>query len=297
MSKIFVQLNGGLGNQMFQYATARAMSLRNNSELILDNWSGFVRDYQYKRYYELGSFPIKANLVNPLQLSAIWFYRLVNKINKNQLPFIDPRWYGTFINENNYEFLKDLNDLKIRKSVWLTGYWQSPLYFNDFEDIIRQELDPSPSTQTNFQNMANQIINSDSVALGVRLYEESNSPNIHSRTGLLKTNEDIKTAIKKMIEIRPNSNFFVFCTQRSTILDDLNLPRNTVYVTHDDGFIGSIDRLWLLSKCKHHIFTNSSYYWWGAWLSKGLYKNQDQTIIAADNFLNLNSLCTNWDTF
>lgn len=39
--KLIVQLNGGLGNQMFQYACARSLALRNGLELVLDDWSGF----------------------------------------------------------------------------------------------------------------------------------------------------------------------------------------------------------------------------------------------------------------
>ena len=53
---------GGLGNQMFQYAAARAIAHRNNSNLFLDDHNGFVRDIVYKRKYELNQFPIQAQI-------------------------------------------------------------------------------------------------------------------------------------------------------------------------------------------------------------------------------------------
>ena len=58
MTKLIVQLKGGLGKQMFQYASARSLALRQGLELVLDDWSGFVRDLQYRRHYELGALPI-----------------------------------------------------------------------------------------------------------------------------------------------------------------------------------------------------------------------------------------------
>ena len=36
MTRVYVHLIGGLGNQMFQYAAARAVTLRNDADLILD---------------------------------------------------------------------------------------------------------------------------------------------------------------------------------------------------------------------------------------------------------------------
>ncbi|OBU76944.1 hypothetical protein A9P98_12010 [Cylindrospermopsis raciborskii CS-505] len=58
MKKTVVLLKGGLGNQMFQYAFARSISLKNSSKLVIDNWSGFTFDYKYHRQYELGTFSI-----------------------------------------------------------------------------------------------------------------------------------------------------------------------------------------------------------------------------------------------
>jgi hypothetical protein len=81
------------------------------------------------------------------------------------------------------------------------------------------------------------------------------------------------------------------------LLKKLNLPKKTIFVTPEDGYTGSIENLWLLSQCKHHIFNNSSFYWWGAWLSSKFYKNNNQTIYAADNFINKDGLPKSWYKF
>jgi hypothetical protein len=70
-----------------------------------------------------------------------------------------------------------------------------------------------------------------------------------------------------------------------------------VFVTPDEGFEDAVDTLWLLSKCKHHVFTNSTFYWWGAFLSSNNFEIDQQHIYAADNFLNQNIYFDNWHKF
>ena len=137
----------------------------------------------------------------------------------------------------------------------------------------------------------------DSVAVGVRLYEESSDPSAHSRDGIIKSAEDINQAIMRMRHMRPKSKFYVFCTHRSSLLDSLDLPNDAVFLTHDDGLTGAHNRLWLLSQCKNHIFTNSTFYWWGCWLSEAHYRCTQRVVLAGDNFINRNSLRSDWLTF
>lgn len=79
MKKTVVLLKGGLGNQMFQYAFARSISLKNSSELVIDNWSGFTFDYKYHRQYELGTFSIVGRPANLTEKFPFWFYELKSK--------------------------------------------------------------------------------------------------------------------------------------------------------------------------------------------------------------------------
>ena len=158
-------------------------------------------------------------------------------------------------------------------------------------------MPPRPCSESIFRQLAGTIKESESVALGVRLYEESKRPELHSRSGMLKAVGDINSAIEQLLLNVPKARFFVFCTHRSQILDELNLPDNSIFVTHDDGYVGTINRLWLLTQCRHHIFTNSSYYWWGAWLSAGIFEGEKQYIYASDNFINKDGIAEGWIQF
>lgn len=299
MKKVFVQLNGGLGNQMFQYAVGRAFAIRTNSELILDAWTGFFLDRKYQREYELDFLPINARKATIFERLPNLLSRAHKKFFKTTSQLLSSPIYGTFITETALKYIPNLTCYLVNKSAWLIGYWQSPKYFEEYADLICAELMPEPPSDKKFLELGGILRKTESVALGIRLYEESSDPSAHSLNGQMKTVEDINNVISSLLRLSPNATFFVFCTHRFPILEQLNLPDSTVFVTHDDGYEGSISRLWLLTQCKHHIFTNSSYYWWGAWLSRAVNKatNTPQLIFAADNFINTDSLDASWNKF
>jgi hypothetical protein len=246
------------------------MSLSSNSELVLDNWSGFISDYKYHRKYELDAFPIVGRPASLRERIPFWLNQLGSKFSSSS-----PE----------------------AQTCWLNGYWQSLLYFEKYSDFIANELMPPQPTEKHFLELGKLLTESESVALGIRLYEESKNPEIHTSNGQLKTTSQINQALLNVIDLHKKARFFVFCTHRSPLLDELSLPENTIFVTHDDGYLGTIQRMWLLTQCKHHIFTNSTFYWWGAWLSQKLYSQEKQTIFAANNFTNSDTVPRHWNLF
>tara|TARA_Y200000002_G_scaffold377632_1_gene383561 strand:+ start:2861 stop:3769 length:909 start_codon:yes stop_codon:yes gene_type:complete len=302
MPKLVVQLSGGLGNQMFQYANARALSLLNNLDLVIDDWSGFYRDHQYKRKYELKTFPIKGRIANFYEVAPFLYVSFRRKFKKKfALP--NKFFFGNYLEEqldiNNHSkfFQNDLCKINLNKNTWIKGYWQSPNYFEKYKEVILNELYPSPPLDDNFKSLGREISNSNSLALGLRFYEESKDPSIHSLNKKTKSIFQINNLIKSIRKNNPNIRFFVFCTHRSKHLEEINLPNDTIYVTPEDGYKGTLNNIWLLSQCKHHIFNNSTFYWWGAWLSSKLYRTEKQIIYAADNFINRDGLLKTWNSF
>ena len=127
MKKLTVYLNGGLGNQMFQYAAGRAMTLSNDADLVLDTWSGFCRDYQYRRHYELGALAVHGRLAKVGERLPIWLYRLESKLHKPPFDTNQKRIYGQFLVENESRFIPEILTTSVSEKAWLVGYWQSPL--------------------------------------------------------------------------------------------------------------------------------------------------------------------------
>ena len=124
---IIIKLNGGLGNQMFQYSLGRKLSLKNNDVFKLD-LSDFTKDNP--RSYSLGEFNIIENFasdedINKIKKSGVW--KLIDKLK--------PYCKRSAIKYQGYDF--DPNILKLSGNFYLDGYWQSEKYFQDIENIIR----------------------------------------------------------------------------------------------------------------------------------------------------------------
>jgi hypothetical protein len=296
--KLYVQLAGGLGNQMFQYATARALSIQHKLNLVQDDWNGFHRDFKYRRKYELDALNVEKRIANFAERLPLFIYRMYRRIggesNKLKRKFV----FGDFIEEEvEKKFSCELETIILDRSTWMIGYWQSPFYFSSCSRQISSELMPSSSNFEIYQKTYNLIINSESIALCIRLFEESDSPKNQCRNQIVKPLASLRAAINKMLRDRPRARIFLFCTVRPRFLGELALPSNTVFVTADLGFDRSVDTLWLLSNCDHHIITNSTYYWWGAWLSQHRTGQKVGSVMAADNFVNLNCLPEEWGVF
>ena len=295
--KITAYLNGGIGNQMFQYAAARSLSHRNGAKLILDQWSGFIRDHKYKRSFELSSLPIQARLTNPSERIPIWLKRIHNRMILDDKIFHESRLYGDFLNEIEQKYVSDFEMFKIKRNTWLVGYWQSPLYFQNHKEILHKELMPPSPRDKRLLALGLELEKSNSLALGIRLYEESSNPEVHAHKQKSKSIHEINKVLEEFYNYNPEAKTFIFCTHRSPLLKELVIPSEYQFVTGEDVLGGALETLWLLTRCRHHIFTNSSYYWWGAWLSNAIRGSEGQYINAADNFINQDAYCESWKKF
>lgn len=296
MSKLIVNLSGGIGNQFFQYSCARSLSIKFNLDLHLDRLSGFINDKQYKRKYELGNYTVNSRYAN---INDIILYMLINKYCRKSLKenLFTKTLFGNFIIENNLTWLPEINDLDYNKRCWISGYWQSPNYFNEISDVIAHELMPRMPNRKSIIALGDEIMDCDSVSVGVRLYEESKDPSVHALGGKLKTMSEFSQVLSEISIAKPNAKFFVFCTYNSPMLDQISFPKSVNFVFKSLKYIDPYETLWLISRCRHHVFNNSTFYWWGAWLSQFIHNNTKQIIYASDNFINKDGICSNWKTF
>jgi hypothetical protein len=264
--KIIPRIFGGLGNQLFCYAAARRLALTNNAELIVDDVSGFVRDHEYQRHYQLDHFTIPCRKATPFErLEPFSRVRRALKRKWNQrLPF-EQRAY---IQQQGIDFEPRLLHVKPQGAVYLEGYWQSEGYFKDVETTIRLDLQIKPPADSTNVAVAEEIRNSTAVCVHVRFFDEPRTKIINNAPADYYT-----LAVEKMAGLAPNAHYFVFSDQPEAARIRIRLPdRSVTLVSHNQGDERAYADLWLMTQCKHFIIANSTFSWWGAWLSDHAHK-------------------------
>ena len=245
---VVVKLQGGLGNQMFQYAAGLALARRQGVRLKLD--LGFLLDrtpqanFTYREYcLNLFNLPPDCEV---LEKSA----------NADHLP--------RFV-EQQFHF--DPRFLELNGDVYLDGYWQSPRYFESIQDELRSTFSSLPTPLTvEQQALANLIDARESVCLNVRRGDYVTNPVTKAWHGVCQESY-FQEAVAWVRRRVPDAHFFVFS-------DDIEWCRNVnlvgnspvTFVSHDYAGDRFGIYLQLMARCRHFILPNSSFGWWAAFL-------------------------------
>lgn len=257
---IIVQLNGGLGNQLFQYAAARRLALEKNWELKLD-----ITNYRLGsfRNYRLSHFAIQAEIAQQDELRRFVSSRIDLKLLRYLDRMVVPRRYRRiFYEKHGHGF--DSEFLKAHDNQMLKGYFQNVSYFAPIEHELRSELNFILSEERRNNRIAEQIRSVNAISVHVRRGDYASNAKVRSVHGLL-TLDYYNSATLFMANNVGNPQFFVFSDDIAWVRENLSLPWPTTYVESDIVDQDVID-LWLMSQCKHHIIANSTFSWWGAWL-------------------------------
>lgn len=253
-SAVIAIVKGGLGNQLFIYATARALALRTRRALFLDTTRGYSND-EYGRSYRLNRFPIKAETMPEHWRIAPKLkhprHKIIRALNK-----LLPRDQRTYFGEQRDAAPAQLTALNPhRHRITLLGYWQNEAYFADHAAAIRAELTPPPPADQTNRALGEKLAASESVFLHFRRVRYWN----------LLGRDYYQAAIDAARAKLSKPHFVLFG-------DDLNWPEQNLdfrgagieLVTHNSN--DELADLWLMSRCRHAVVANSSFSWWGAWL-------------------------------
>jgi len=273
--EIIVRLCGGIGNQLFSYSAARRLALANNYDLVIDNISGFKFDYEYQRSYQLDHFNIPCRTATaserfePFGRMRRWLARSAAA----RKPFLRRR----YIFQEIVDFDSRILHFKPSGRTYLEGYWQSEGYFIDVEHQIREDLRITPPRDKENCEVAHCIRNRLAVAIHVRFFDlPQRSPGV---AGVVKNVpfSYYRAAIEKIEKIFPTAHFFVFSDRPDDALARLLLDHSrATLVNHNNNGMRAYADLWLMSQCQHFIIANSTFSWWGAWLST----NKNKVVVA-----------------
>lgn len=274
---VIVRLIGGLGNQLFQYAAGRAIAERHNVPLKLD-----ASEYGKtpKRKYALNNFQISASLATASEVKHLTnsngngMRRRLTKFYQGYLPYYRQ---SVFV-ERCFQF--DPNLFRARREVYLIGYWQSERYFESIAPLLREELRLSAQPDPDNKAMATQIEQTESVSVHIRRGDYVSDVNIAQRHGSCSL-AYYQEAVERIARAVAFPEVFVFSDDIEWARRNLRLDHPVVYVSHN-GEARNYEDLRLMRLCKHHIIANSSFSWWGAWLSE----NAEKKVIAPRKWFN-----------
>ncbi len=264
---IIVQIIGGLGNQMFQYAYA--VALKEDGYDVLLDLSAFdnykLHDYGLNKYGISMKSATKNNL-NKIKFS--FFNRLLSKL----------KIQNNTINEESLLFDKKL--LLPKNNSYIEGYFQSEKYFLKYRDLLLNEFILNGEVSNYTQSIKDMIMSSKTltVSLHIRRGDYLNNINkeIHGVCSMDYYHNCMQVIDEKFVQVQ----YFVFSDDISWVKENLKIE-NGVFVESKENRLPHED-IYLMSCCQHNIIANSSFSWWGAWLNP----NPNKIVLAPSRWFN-----------
>lgn len=148
---------------------------------------------------------------------------------------------------------------------YLLGYWQSEQYFSRFAASIRSDFTFRQPLSGRNAVLAERISACSAVSLHVRRGDYVSDPKNLGKHGVCSLDyyRDAIRAISRQVK---DPAFFVFSDDMDWVRNNLDIGAACHFVDHNTG-PESFNDMRLMSLCRHHVMANSSFSWWGAWLS------------------------------
>ena len=145
---IISNISGGLGNQLFQYAAAKALALHHNVDLKLD-----TSHFEEK---SLRKFELEHLSINPLIASAeeCYPYKNISTAKKFAQRLLPPHKRKPF-KEPGFKYYSSF--LEAPANAYLKGNWQSEKYFSTIGNILREEFEISPKLVAHLQAKSSEM--------------------------------------------------------------------------------------------------------------------------------------------
>jgi len=273
---VIAEIIGGLGNQLFEYGAARRVALMFNHELKLD--LTFFETYHNPDVFRLDKFNVKYSVAQPGEITKlkrkdapVLLNRIWKKVFKSPLYFNAKNHFDTPWFRKN-----DVNQLKNKKSIYLSGYFAKPEFFYEIENILLKEFTLKKELNEINKEMQENIQQVNSVSLHIRRGDYVNNPVFaelpvsYYKKGISIIKDKVKDPV-----------FFIFSDDLNWAKDNLNIDSEVVFVDINDGKTDYME-LMIMASCQHNIIANSTFSWWGARLNQ----NKDKIVLAPKKWFN-----------
>lgn len=261
---VIMRIKGGLGNQLFQYASGYALAKRLNQKLVFD--PSFTRNMTARGYklpllcvegdeviYE-EQLPKKVSLLKNLYINKLC--RVLNIARHNCGEY-------TYWLETKDEWQPDFFTID-ESNLYVDGYFQSENYFKQYRTDLLKQIQPKYDPEDEYLRELEEIRNCNSVAVHVR---RSDFKKDNCAYHYLLDETYYEKAIQRIRDLVENPVFFWFSDDIDWVKKKFEVKENFRFVSlhtkHAD-----IDEMMLMKNCNHIIAANSTFSWWAAWLNE-----------------------------
>ena len=265
---IITKLNGGLGNQLFEYACARSLQLTYGDEMRLDI-EGFKRS---PRHYALNNFVLsdEVSVLPERDSKSLILLQAISKISRNLAFWLGPLFGAYIWKSSSYRPLRIKNTKG--RTLYLYGYWQSEAYFKEHKDQILKELKVKTPIPAECAGLLKEIERPNSVCVHVRRGDYVDCGFLHCDEAYFNRGLDF---IRKK---HGDCHAIVFSDEIEWVKKNMKFQ---VPVTFMDIDVPNYENLRLMYMCKHFVMSNSSYSWWAQYLSD----NPEKIVVAPEYWL------------
>lgn len=273
---ITVKLNGGLGNQLFQYATGRALSVKLGVPLRMDVSNYLYYDVHPLRIQnmnynaEIYSYPGKIYKA----INSVKFQNILSKLGLARNLYI----------EDSIEF--DPGVLNLAPGATIYGYFQSEKYFASIRERLLEEISVKEASLLPIRHQIHEIeACENSISVHVRRGDyvtNSSANNVHGLCKLEYFSSAVEFVLKSSRE--KSAKLYVFSDDIEWCKSNLKLDYECVYLSGQED-APELD-MHLMSLCKHNIISNSTFSWWAAWLNR----NEEKIVVAPNQWFQSKTL-------
>ena len=265
---IITKLNGGLGNQLFEYACARNLQLKYDDEMRLDI-EGFKRS---PRHYSLEHFVLspEVSVLPEKQSRSLIILQALSRCNRNLAFRIGPLFSTYIWKSSNYRPL-NVKDTKGR-TLYLYGYWQSEAYFKENASQIVKELKVNTPIPDDCKNLLAEIQKPNSVCVHIRRGDYVDCGFFHCDEAYYNR------GLNYIQQKHEDCNAIVFSDDIAWVKENMQFICPATYVELD---VPDYETLRLMYLCKHFVISNSSFSWWAQYLSE----SPEKIVVAPEYWL------------
>jgi hypothetical protein len=238
---IAVELEGRLGNQLFQYAFIYATAGRLNTSFYLDK---SVEEFILAKYFNL-----KHDALLPLDegLFAITGFKNIFRFHLRKRFYLLLK--AVFLNDEEPEaVIQKLQDKRMYK-----GYFQSERYFEEVKADLKQLLTIKPSYRQEFERILSELTAGPKAVIHIRRGD-------YTELNMALPISYYKKALSHIVD---SAMQYVFISDDPRYVEkEFAFVKNKYISTHNE-----ITDLQFLMNADVCVLSGSSFSWWGAWLN------------------------------